>query len=394
MLLPTKLLTPKIADFVSTWLSAIPKRDRYPISTYIELLNHPKVAIAAELRMLFMLSLLRPYSHADEKITEEVLSAFAKMKGSWPATLLKMMQFLLYGFIYAEKVYSVEKGKAVLKQIQCLDQDLLILEGTIAGIQTANYSASTGEVKLPIENAIHIINQDYFVPGYDPYGIALCRRCVPYWELHKIILAAMTIAGHRQATPLLVGKTDTSAETLLYGSDGRPLLIEGQPVTINKGEAFRKDLEETENSSVVVIDRLDEILPVMQQTDGQFFRSVLYYLDSVLLWCFLISPVIAGTSESGVGDSSLIDGHLETLKTVSRPQMQIFGDELVEQLVRPMIEFNHGTLDSYGSFPVPQEETQNTVELLNAISSAVQRGAFSAEDISVINRAKQLAGIT
>jgi hypothetical protein len=394
-MLPTKLLTPAIADFVSSMFGYLPRKDKYPIALYSRMLReNPKAAIAAELRALFMLSLMQDYRHPDEAITDEVLRSLNGIKGSWQATKLKLLQFMPFGFSFAEKSYKVFDKKASLQEIKSLNQEYTFFECDRSGeMSRVRYAIAAKEYYIPYESGIHFINQEYLIPGYDPYGIALCDRAISYWQLHKIIMSALAIAGQRQATPLLIGKTDTASSVLLFGHDGRPLIVDGQQLTVNKGEMFKRDLAEAENSSVLVIDRLDEILAIASQTDGQFLRSVLYYLDSAMLWCFFISPVVAGTSESGLGDSSLIKGHLDVLRTVGRSQMRIFGDGLIEGLIRPMLEFNHGAMDNCGSFPVIEQDNTNTIALLNAIANAIQKGTFDNEDVAIVQRAKQLAGI-
>lgn len=395
-MLPSKLITPAVAEFVSTWLGYISPESDYPISKYVEMVrSHPKLAIASELRMLFSLSLMRDYTHPDEAITEEVRASFNNMKGSWRATQLRMMQYLLYGFGFCEKVYTVKQKKATLQTIHALNQEYCLFQGTTGGIESVVYKApGIKEATVPYENGIHFVNQDYLLPGNSPYGIPLLERAVPYWNLHKIIMAALTVAVQRQATPIVALKTNVADEVTLWGANGQRLVnSDGSTMTTNRGQQATEELKRLENTSVFVMDRADELVAIAQQTDGQFFRSILYYLDATLLWCFLISPVIAGTNESGVGDSSLIQGHIETLKIVSRSQMQIFGDILIENLVRPMLEFNHGAMEDYGSFPVPEDESESTIDLLDAITSAVQRGALSAEDEAVVERVKKLSGI-
>lgn len=394
--LSSKILAPQIAEFVTKWLSLIPKRDFYPIALYNEMLrNHPKVAIAAELRVLYSLSLMRDYTHSDKAIQDEIRANFALMPGSWASYQLKMLQFLIFGFSFAERAFTVRKGKATIAALQPLHQQWCYFEGTQAGIQNVIYTTAVDSpISIPYQNGIHLINQDYLIPGYDPYGIALLHRAVQYWELHRLIMAAMAIAGQRQATPILVGKTNINDDIELLDANGSPLLdAHGNPLKRKRGDDMQASLEQLENTSVMVIDLVDEVEAIAQQTDGAFFRSILYYLDSMILGCFLISPVIAGTSESGLGDSSLIDGHLRTLATVSRTQMRMFGDTLVQQLVRPVLDFNYRKIDDYGSFPVPDEESKNTVDLLNAINNGVRYGTFSNQDLAVVSKAKDLAGI-
>lgn len=388
-----ELISPEVETFVARHLS-----NHYAELDYERvkeaIASNYKIALAADLRLLFMLSLIEDYSHPNPLIEKEIREGFNAMRGSWKLKQLQMLQFVIYGFSFSEFGFVIKNKKARIKAIHILNQEKIRFVLSNGQIENIEYSSDKGSLQIPYSYGIHLTHQDYLMPGSNPKGLSSAMRALNYIDLHKIVMSAMAIAAQRQATPIIALKTDTESSQQLVDSSGNPILDnEGNVIFINKAEAAGESLEELENNSYIVINRLDEIEAIAQQTDGHFFRRVLAYLDQAIMWSFLVSPIIAGQNESGVGDASLIEGHLDILKIVARSQMRVFASSLIEQIVKPIIMFNYGEIDSYGDFPIPEEDKTDTLELLKAIGNVASSGIFSTEDLSIIKRAKELAGI-
>jgi hypothetical protein len=73
--------------------------------------------------------------------------------------------------------------------------------------------------------------------------------------------------------------------------------------------------------------------------------------------------------------------------------MELMGDVLIEQVIRPMIEFNLGEQENYGIFPINSQDNEDVISLLNIVNNCISTGAFSIDDLAVINRMRELAGI-
>lgn len=394
-MLVTERLVPQVEQLVNTWLGIVVRTDKNPINSYVEMMqSHPVAAAAMDLRIILALSMLDDYSHPDPSLQEEGRTNIRAMKGSFLNNIASLKTYLPFGYSFSIPVNEVYKKKARLKEIVLVDPRKYAFEGGMGEIKYAKYNGRQ-TIYLDYATGIHLVNQPYFALGGDPYGVALCRRAFPYWELFKIIMAALSIASQRQATPLLVGKTDTSASTFLLDATGQRYLDPqtGQPVEINRGESMKRTLAEVQNGSTMVIDLLDEIVAIAQQTDGAFFERILSYLESMILLSFLVPKTVTGTGINASGDSNLNEGHRETLRLVTKAQMMMLGEILVEQIIRPIFVFNHGELDDYGKFPVKEEDDTDTIRLLDTMSNAIARGAFSAADIQVVNRMRELAGV-
>jgi hypothetical protein len=395
--LSTTILSPRVQSLVNVWIGAIAIPDINPIQLYVEMVtNNPIASAANDLRILLGLSMIEEFSHEDEKIQSEVRASINNLPGTWRNILAGMMTYLAFGRSFSEKAYKIVNKKATLSVIQTLDPRRYVFEGSLGEITRVHYYGAT-DLYVDYKNGIHFVNQPHLALGNDPYGIAICKRAYPFVELMRIIMSQLTISTKRQANKLLVGKTDTSNDrvTLPDITTGQPIIDEktGEPKLFNQGYVLAKNLEEVENNSYTVIDINDEIEAISHETDGSFFINVLSYLESMILLSWLVPRTITGTATNGSGDSNLNEGHREMLSLVNGSEMLYVSEVLTEELIRPMLEYNYGYLDDYGSFPVSRQDSADTVALLGVLTGAVERGSFSASDLKVINRMRQLAGI-
>jgi hypothetical protein len=333
------------------------------------MLRQPWIAAAAKVRIYLMLSYLQEYSHDDEAIESDVRSQIQNLKGSFLTYQSKMASAIYYGFSITEKWYKIEGRKASIAGLNGVDQRYIkFLINKNNDLETWFKKA---DLEIKLENIVHIKNEDCFNLGNNPSGVATLDRAVPFWEQYRLVMLSMAIAAQRQATPLLVGKTNAGTESA--------------------AKAMLEKLEQARNSGVMVIDALDDIVAIAQQTDGAFFVSVLRILRQGILMSFLIPETILGQGESGSGDSNLNSGHTEILRMSSRMEANIFGEELIEQLIRPTIEFNYGNIGNWGGFPLSIDEPRDPNGLITALTKSVESAVSDSEQVAA--RIAKLAGL-
>ena len=394
----TNILSPKVQALVSTWIGMVQQSDKNIADRYMEMLKDSPVASAAnDLRILLGVSMLDKYQHPDSDIQLFVRNSINSMEGSWLNVVSQVLTFIPFGKSFSEVSYKIKKRQAYLDIIRTVDPRYYWFEGFNGQINRVHYLRFS-DIYIPYENGIHLVNQPYVALGGDPHGVAVCRRAYPYWELTKVINACMAVASERQTTKLLVGKTDTgnNSVSMINPETGQPYLDPntGEPRLFNQGYVMSKNLDDIKNNSYAVIDLADEIEAISHETDGSFFINILGYLESMMMLCWLVPRTVTGTGTVSSGDSNLNEGHQNILKLVTKSQMEIVAEALIEQAIRPMLEFNFGELEDYGSFPIVTEDNTDTITLLNIINNCVNTGTFSKFDLDVINKMRALAGIT
>ena len=396
-MLNTNILSPKVQGLVATWIGMIQQSDKNITSQYVEMLKDSPVASAAnDLRTLLGVSVMGKYQHPDEDIQSFVQHSINQMEGSWSNVIAEMLTFIPFGRSFSEVSYTIKKRVAYLDKIRTVDPRYYWFEGYSGNIHRVHYMRNVN-VYIPYENGVHLVNQPYLSLGGDPYGVAICRRAYPYWELMKVVNACMAIASERQATKLLVAKTDTANNnvTMINPETGYPFTdpATGEPRFFNQAYIMSKNLEDMKNNSYAVIDIADDIFAIAHETDGSFFMNILGYLESMIMLSWLVPRTVTGTGAISSGDSNLNAGHRGILELVIKSQMEMVGDILVEQVIRPMIEFNFGEQKDYGIFPIKSQDNEDVISLLNIVNNCISTGAFALNDLAVINRMRELAGI-
>ena len=395
-MLNTTLLSPAVQALVSTWIGVIRQSDQNPVDKYAEMLKESPVASAAnDLRTLLGVSMMGKYQHFDENIQEFVLTSINRMDGSWSSVIAEILTFVPFGRSFSEVSYAIKKRKAYLDKIRTIDPRYYWFEGYSGNIKQVHYLKNT-DIYIPYENGIHLINQPYLALGGDPYGVATCRKAYPFWQLTKIINACLAIISETQGK-MLVGKTDTAnnSAVMINPDTGSPYLdpVTGEPKLYNQGYVMSKNLAESRTNAFAVIDIADEIFAVANETNGDFWINVLSYLESMIMLSWLVPKTVTGMGMSGSGDSNLNSGHRNILELVIKSQMELVGDTLIEKVIRPMIEFNFGEQKDYGIFPVKTQDNEDAIALLSVVNNCVTSGTFSGEDLAVVNRMRELAGI-
>ena len=395
-MLNTTLLSPAVQALVSTWIGVIRQSDQNPVDKYAEMLKESPVASAAnDLRTLLGVSMMGKYQHFDENIQEFVLTSINRMDGSWSSVIAEILTFVPFGRSFSEVSYAIKKRKAYLDKIRTIDPRYYWFEGYSGNIKQVHYLKNV-DIYIPYENGIHLINQPYLALGGDPYGVATCRKAYPFWQLTKIINACLAIISETQGK-MLVGKTDTAnnSAVMINPDTGSPYLdpVTGEPKLYNQGYVMSKNLAESRTNAFAVIDIADEIFAVANETNGDFWINILSYLESMIMLSWLVPKTVTGMGMSGSGDSNLNSGHRNILELVIKSQMELVGDTLIEKVIRPMIEFNFGEQKDYGVFPVKTQDNEDAIALLSVVNNCVTSGTFSGEDLAVVNRMRELAGI-
>lgn len=392
-------LSKEVERLTNSLVNELSNLDTVGIDEYLLMATtDPIVGAGIEVPMLMGALKLGEFTHDDQNIQDWTRANFVNMQGSLQLSFAEMWQAKPFGHSWSEISCEPKNGSWMLQSIMAVDPRYFRYAGAIGKIDTIKYrTVPQGLVDIPYSKGIHIVNGRHLNLGRDPYGFAECKKAYPYWKAKKLVLAAMVIAAQRQATPLLVGKTDLEASFELVDSFGN-VLINGEtglPIRGRSGDRMKSALEQIDNQSVIVIDKLmDEIVPIAQQTDGAFFLNVLRFLNSQILMGFLMPETVITTGSQGAsGDSNLNAGHGHILDLVVSSFTQQIKERLIEDVCRFLIFNEFGDQESYGQFKEPEVDKTDSVALLGAISGAAMSGVLGGNDIEVINRSRDLAGI-
>jgi hypothetical protein len=167
--------------------------------------------------------------------------------------------------------------------------------------------------------------------------------------------------------------------------------VQGNPVTIQAPVALLNQLESLNNRSVLSTDLRNRVESLNQTTSGTFFFDALRLLQQLQLMGLLFPETIL--TATGVGDSNLNTGQRSTLGLVVRSLVGQIKEVILNSPVRWLLTWNYGQVEDFGAFSEPETQEIDPIALFNALNGAVQSGYFSAADLSVINRGRELVGL-
>jgi hypothetical protein len=380
------LLSPAVAQLVGEVLSTVSRDDVNPIGDYIEMCRtSPIVGALLDVIRLYAHSMMGEYDNENEEYKTFVVKCFEVMQGSLKMAVDQLMCVKPLGYAVSEWAPIERDGKWVLDAIRILDPRKYEFEGTRNGIEFIVYEGDTGSIKIPYDRVIHLTNQQH-LSFDDPYGVADCRRVIAPYKAWKIAIAAALIAAKRRGEPVIVGFAPSDQQVKI-GTDRAT----GEPILVSAPTALMTTLQGLENNSIAATDIANKI-ETIQAADGQLIMLVLKELERLQLMGFLVPETIL--SATGVGDSSLNAGHRSILDLMVGSTIDQIKEKLIEQVVRPLLIWEFGeAVEDFGSFPTPKASETGAIDLLNAIANAVYNGAFSAADLDVINRMRELAGL-
>jgi hypothetical protein len=388
--LATDILEEQVHSFVSD--SAQYAR---PYSKYREMAKLDDVTpLAYTDLVLLVVSMIGSYISEDENAVRNVENSFlysevntkdpkqrqAIVNSNMRSLFAECMSYIPFGFAYAGLAYDFKTfGEATLSRYMFFEPEYVQFDGTRQSIKKVYYRGTP----LEYNSKIHLINEPVLA-GYSPYGLAALDRGLRSWEMHKIFMSAYAVAGQKQATKLLIGKTDTERE-IEVGKKA-----DGSPMTAYQGDLMEDALKGAGNSSYIVVGREDEITAVDQTVDSDWFLKAFYRGDSTRFRMLGFPQTsYAGNEGATKGVSSLAASQQENLLMYCEGLAEYVARQVENQALHPMLSFNgHST---NGRYTIDRQNPKALLiadKIIAAMKDDMIQDKESAED-----RLKSLLGI-
>ena len=298
---------------------------------YNQMMNNDEtIATGLEYLMGRIVSRIGAYSHQNEKIKELVDNSIESIG----RTITDVRRAILgnsfaYGFGVGEFAVKSVNGQWLLSSVQKIDPSITKFQiqkfddgsyGIGAGIQ----KAQSEEISIPVGKCIIKI----YGGSPTPYGKGLLRRCYRWRSLKNAIPKLWAIALERFGMPILHGKaSDTKTQ-----------------------KALNEALENLASRSYVTTDEKREIMAIFSSnsmisqgylTTEEMFNKMMYRA--------MVLPSLLGSGENG-GSYSLGQVYFELFNAMAATLAEDYIDVELEQLWRPLIEWNFGEQEDYGEF--------------------------------------------
>lgn len=388
-------ISARVAQLTNQAITDIYSDQPYKLSELKTVLRQSPVANAAlQLKCLRACSSLGKFSHPDKKIQKFIEEQFERMQGSLlDATKRHFYSAFGLGTGITEISWRTTNRGWELKSLQSVDPERVRFSGKSGEITHLLYR-HTDERVLPYNKIIHTVNDPGFMFNH-PFGFAETNRVVPLFRASQILKSEWIVGCRNQAQPILVGKASSQHTVRLLGADGKPILdSQGNEKIVSAGQSMLYAMQQLENSSLMVIDKENDLLPISLSGGSMEFSTALNFFERLILMCYSVPSLMMNEASSTWGQSSVSNNQLVLMDTAIESLMETFRDNLIERVVAPLLKVNFGIMDDYGSFqvetkPNPQDASLRVSNLISAVSS----GILPATDSDVINQLRSLLGI-
>lgn len=397
--MPNEQLLPAIKSLVQDLLAEVSNADENTIDDYLNCAKTSPI-VGSALQVITQMAVLQlgEYTHPDEDIQASIRMNFERMRGSLALSIEELMSVFPLGYATAQWGVEQLEGEYRLIDIQIMNPADYSFEGKRGAIENVVYRGGETDVRIPYSGEegriIHVTNQRHLT-FRDPFGVAALRRVMSAWKAWKIVIGEMLVAAQRQATPIVVGYSDSAATVPMLDARGQTLLdTDGNPVLIQAPSAMLQQLESLDNRSVLSTDITNKIDTLNQQTSGTFFMDALRLLQQLQLMGLLFPETIL--TATGTGDSNLNTGQRTTLGLIINSLVSQIKEVIIENPVRRLITWNKGdSVTDFGSFPEPKsEETlEQRAALMSVLINAIQTGFLPAADLRLLDRGYELLGM-
>ena len=403
-------LTPTLEDVVWEFVAEVKRKGKYPIRQLAEMVRADPISSAAVMvKANRAIALVGVYKHSVEDVqnfpsgaysaTEFIRSCFDSMEGSLTDVILKMAaQAYALGRSVAEIVWSTElegyTGELRIKRINILDSDRIRFAGRKGEIDRVFYRSGKREIAVPYSKCLHIYNSA--IDDNNPDGDPQAAKAFPYWEAHKLIMREWAIAAERQATGLTIVKAASGETVTDMDKLGNPIRTEsGELKKISALDFAVRQLQDLRNGSIAGTDKNNDIITVPQTGGEGFFNLTTEKLDKYRWLAFGIPWTIFNEGSAILGQAGLNFGHRMIMDTQIEGIALQFKDRLINNICRPLLAWNFGIRDNFGTFEPEQflDPAQSGMRVSN-LMTCLQTGVFDQGDLEALNQLRKDLGLS
>ena len=302
-----------------------------------------------------VVSKIGEFSHDNPRVKELVDHSIESVRGTMTEIRKDILRnSFAFGFGVAEFTIKDEGGLWVLSSMPVYDPSTISFK--MAKFPDNSYGIGRVMQKSGMGQDIEIPSGKCLIKthgnGNSPYGHSLLRRCYRWWAFKRAVPKLWAVALERYGMPLLHGTADSEGtgkklEEALANINSKAYVVTNDKCNVQTVGAPGGDI----SSGYMAADEL---------CDKKIYRA-------------LFLPSLLGSGENG-GSYSLGQVHLELFNATAVSLAEEYIDCELEQLWRPLIEWNFGPQESYGEFAItdsiPADEKKTLSEMLLNLANA------------------------
>lgn len=298
------------------------------------------------------------YTHPDERIQDLVIKCIERVAGTMEDSRRAILtDALAHGFGVSEFTLAAEAGQWELSSLQSYDPSTVQFKferGDDNALRVGTIVQKVGgrDIMIPADKCILFRHN----AGTNPYGKSRLKRCWRWYAFKRAIPKFWAIGLERFGMPMLVAKSDDP-------------------------EALAAILENVNSKSFASIGPNDSIEAVAAGGQGGIegaYSAAVEFCNRMIYRSMFLPALLEG-GQSG-GSFSLGQVHWRMFDDACLWIAKEFAEMELEQLWRPIIDWNFGPQEDYGDIPVVTSQTMEEQEITSKIfMNAVNAGVVYPE---------------
>lgn len=331
--------------WAENWVGAIYNPDSIPASEYDRIYQQDETVFSGvQILVHSILSRLGDYTHQDPDKELFVRTQFEQMHGSIRKVMAeKLVSAIVFGFSLAENVYKQIPGGIGLASIQVLHPKDVSLELHREGPEKNRvarffqYKDGLAHAELPPAKCIHMVHEGF---AGNPFGVSRLKRAWKSMFIKDVLLRAYGTCLERYGTPITTAEATNLSGQVNYA---------GQ---IYSGADFvGRQLDSLGRKGVLVLPNGTSVkIHYAPAGLGADFLAAIQYCNRSIHQAIGLPSLVADSGS--VGSYSLGQEHSATFQLIVTSILEDLIDILLDQLVRPLLEYNFGPQEDLGDFSV------------------------------------------
>lgn len=268
---------------------------------------------------------------ADEKIKEFSERCLFRMKRSWNDFLREALAYLDFGHYVFEKIYDIEDGLVVLRDLSPriprsiyrwrLNDGTFGIQQVIRTDEYFQNGMRTTYAQIPGEKLLILTNEK---EGDDITGQSILRPAFKHWQFKDVLYRVQGIAAERYGVGIPVVKLPPAAGE-----------AEKQA-----GDEMAEEIRSSEKSHIVIRDGWTiDILTPKGNTHGNAIENAIDHHNRMILMACLANFLDLG---QGAGSFALSKDQSSFFLKHDDQVAVYLQEQIVEQVLRPLIRLNFG----------------------------------------------------
>ena len=306
--------------------------------TTIEQMKERDETIASGLDIFVgsVLNMIGEYQHENEDIKNFIQEQFNLQNKSVRSPLQEVVTDMLsYGFGVSELNWDVEDMTVKLNMTRInppapFNLRFVADKDDVKAVRI--WSTKAKKIDIPADKCLILRN------GSGVYGESRLRRLYRLWKFKKEAFKWFAKGSEKYSTPLLVGQ-------------------------VRNPEAFTSEFSSGWNQAIIGVAQDDKVSALSPGSDmADSFIKTIDFLNNLIYRGLLVPQLLMSNSNSGA--YALSKTHMEMFKSNVRDAAQGLTNDLIEQVITRMIDYQFGIQDDYGKLDIidtPTTEDMNTL---------------------------------